>query len=97
MGGPVSVTFAGCFMNKVEREVVIPISPKFYKRYVDDIYTRRKKAHPDELFNSLNTFHPNLKFTIEENPSKFLDTEITRTGNDLTFMVVPKQTKLPFH
>ena len=43
MGGPASVTVAGCFMNKVERDVVIPKALKFYKRYVDDIYTRRER------------------------------------------------------
>ena len=97
MGGPASVVFAGCFMNKVEREVVIPTKPKFYKRYVDDTYNRRKRNQPDILLEKLNSYHPNLKFTIETNPSKFLDTKITRIENTLTFSVAPKESKLSFH
>ena len=83
MGGPASVVFAGCFMNKVERDVIIPSKPKFHKRYVDDTYNRRKRNQPDILLEKLNLYHPNLKLTIETNPSKFLDTKITRIENVL--------------
>ena len=47
MGGPLSVVFSGCFMSKMEEEIVLPKSPKFYKRFVDDIYVRRKKGVED--------------------------------------------------
>lgn len=30
----------------------------------------------DHLFEALNNYQPNMKFTIETNPNKFLDTEI---------------------
>lgn len=38
MGGPVSVVLAGCFINKIERDIVAPLKPRFYRRYVDDKY-----------------------------------------------------------
>ena len=43
MLGPLSVTFSDTFMIKMENEIVIPTKPIFYRRYVDDIYSRRKK------------------------------------------------------
>ena len=87
-----------CFMNNMEQKVVKPIKPLFYKRYVDDTYRRRRKDKPDEMFEALNNFHPNIKLTIEKNPTKFLDTEIIRKADGSTsFKVVNKETKLPFH
>ena len=29
---------------------------------------------PDTLLENLNSYHPNIKFTVEENPNPFLDT-----------------------
>ena len=31
MGGTLPVVLLDCFMNKIERDVVIPLKPKFYK------------------------------------------------------------------
>ena len=39
----------------MERDVVIPLKPKFYQRFVDDIYRRRKRNEPDELFDKMNS------------------------------------------
>ena len=47
MGGTLSVTQSDCFMNEMEKDVVIPLKPKFYYRYVDDTYNRRSKNQPD--------------------------------------------------
>ena len=41
MGGPLSVTFSDIYMVKMENDVVIPSKPIFYRRFVDDIYSRR--------------------------------------------------------
>ena len=43
MRGPLSVTFSDIFMIKMESDIVIPHKPLFYRRFVDDIYNRRKK------------------------------------------------------
>ena len=78
MGGPISVVFADIYMCKMEDDVVAPIKPIFYKRYVEDTYVRRKRNTKDELFENLNTYHDNIKLTIEENLTKLLGTEIVR-------------------
>ena len=97
MGGPLSVTFTGCFMNNMEQQIVVLRNPLFYKRFVDDTYRRRKKGVTDEMFTAMNTFHPNIKLTIEQNPTQFLDTQINRSNGTTSFSVVNKDTKLPFH
>ena len=70
-------------MNKMEKNVDIPRKPKFYKRFVDGIYKRRKINAPDELFDKMNSYHPNIKLTIEISPKKFLDTKILRFFNQM--------------
>ena len=45
----------------MEFDVVKPLKPKRYKRYVDDIYSKRIKNQPDKLFEELNNYHPNIK------------------------------------
>ena len=59
------------YMCKMEDDVVAPIKPMFYKRYIDDAYLRRKKNTKDELYEKFNTYHDNIKLSIEENPTKF--------------------------
>ena len=46
---------------------------------------------------AMNTFHPNIKLTTEQNPTQFLDTQINRSNGTTSFSVVNKDTKLPFH
>ena len=50
MGGTMSVVFADIYMCKMEDDVVAPLKPIFYKRYVDDTYVRKKKNTTDDLF-----------------------------------------------
>ena len=45
----------------------------------------------------MNTFHPIIKLTIEQNPTQFLDTQINRSNGTTSFSVANKDTKLPFH
>ena len=97
MAGPLSVTFANICLTKQERKIVVPHQPKFYKRYVDDIITRRKINEPDSLFSKLNKYHPRIKFTLEENPLKFLDTEMNLNNGIVTTLVYRKPNKLPAH
>ena len=68
MGGPVSVVFSDIFMCKMGEDVVVPVKPIFYKRYVDDTYIRKKKNVNDKEFQNLNCYHINIKLTLEENP-----------------------------
>ena len=64
--GPLSVTLADIHMIRTEKDIVTPLKPIFYKRFVDDIYNRRKKDILDNFYEGLN-YHPNIKLTIEIN------------------------------
>ena len=97
MLGPLSVTFSDTFMIKMENEIVIPTKPIFYRRYVDDIYSRRKKNIQDSLFKALNSYHKNIKLTIEINPIKFLDTHLHNKDGTYVTKVYRKKAKIPAH
>ena len=72
MGGPLSVILLDIHMVKTENEVARPRNPPFYKRFVDDIYSKRNKFQQEDL----KDFHPYITLTIEVNPERFLDTKI---------------------
>ena len=84
-------------MNRLEKERVMPLKPKFYKRYVDDTITKRKKNTDfDELFQNMNSHHPNIKLTVETNPTRFLDTAFSKNlDGSVTTNVFRKPVKLP--
>ena len=63
MGGPLSVKFSDISMVKMENVIVKPSKPIFHRRFVDDIYSRRKLGD-NVLFERLNRYHPNIKLTI---------------------------------
>ena len=73
MGGTLSVTLSDCVMNKMEKDVIISLKPKFYCRYVNDTYNRRNKNQTDELLERKKKYHPNINLIVEVNPSKFQD------------------------
>ena len=62
MGGPLSVTFSYILMTKMEKEAIcLPRKPVFYKRFIDDIITRRPSNQlTDSLFEleQLSQQHP---------------------------------------
>ena len=57
-------------MTKLEKDVIAPIKPEFYKRFVDDSITKRKRNEPDTLLEKLNNYHPNFRFTVEVSPDR---------------------------
>ena len=69
MGGSLSVIISDIFMTKLEKQVLSPEKPGFYKRYVDDVIRRRKKNQPDRLLSKFMSFHSKIKFTVEANES----------------------------
>ena len=70
------------------------MNPPFYKRFVDDIYSRGNKSQQDVLFEALNNFHLNIKLTLEVNPEKFLDTKILLNNEGVvTTQVYRKENK----
>ena len=76
VGGPLPVILADINMVRTENEVAKSMKPPFYKRFVDDIYSKRNKSQQDVLSEALNNFHPKIKLTIEVNPIKFWGTKI---------------------
>ena len=78
----------------MENDVVIPSKPIFYHRFVYKTYGRRKLGD-NILFDRLNSYHPNIKLTIEVNASKFLNTKLTNINGNYKFNVYRKNTKLP--
>ena len=93
MGGKLSVVLSDCFMKKMERNVVIPLKPTFYKRFVDDIYRGRKRNEPDELFDKMNSCHPNIKLAIEIIPKKFLEPRFSEFPIIFSVLCIKKRKK----
>ena len=69
MGGLLSLTFSNIYLTKLEKDQVKPLKPKFYRRFVDDVISRRLKNMHDSLFEKVNNYEK-IKFTIETNPKK---------------------------
>ena len=85
------------FLTKLENEKVAPMKPTFYKRFVDDdVITRRQMNHPDCLLEVINNYHHNIKFTVEQNPSKFLDINLTTNIEEKSpHLYIGSQTNFP--
>ena len=49
------------------------------------------------LFQKLNSYHPNIKFTTEISPDKFLDTKIMYQNGHIETAVYRSANKLPVH
>ena len=84
-------------MTKTKHEIDNPSKPKFYKRFVDDIINRTNKIEPDDLFQKLNSNHPNVKYTVEVKPEIFLNTEIAYSNDVITAEFKRNESKLPVH
>ena len=76
-------------------DIVVPTKPIFYRRFVDDIYNRRKKTQ--DKFYSLNNYHKNIKLTVEVSANKFLDTHLFNQNGTYITQVHKKETKTPTH
>ena len=64
---------------------------------MNDCFTKRKTNAPDNLLEMLNSYHPNIKFTVEENPDHFLDTSFIHQEGNFTTKVYQKPGKLQVH
>ena len=84
------------YESKWLKECPIQFAPKYYRRYVDDIFLLFKvKDHVKKFFCYMNSRHPKIKFTCKEendNKSSFLDISITRTENKFTTSIFHKKT-----
>ena len=100
MGSPLGPHFANSFMNYHEKiwleECPPEFKPKFYRRYVDDIFVLFEMEDQLEKFKAyLNSKHKNIKFTSElEHDGKlpFLDMLIDRNNGQMTTSIYRKPT-----
>ena len=64
---------------------------------MDDVISRRLKNTHDSLFENLNNYDEKIKFQIETNPQKFLDTRLLFENYIITTEVYHKTNKFPVH
>ena len=57
MGGQLSVIFSDSYMVKLKYNISVLLNLKFYRRYVDDMFSRRKVNTNNILFEWLNNKH----------------------------------------
>ena len=76
MGSSLGPVLANIVMTELEKRIIKPLIDdgiiRFYCRYVDDTLVLIKPEHIDHVHNLINSFHTNLKFTVD----KFEDTTI---------------------
>ena len=70
MGSPLCPIFANAILSHFEKrslsECAPDISPKVFKRYVDDNFVIFLcQSYLNDFVNYMNTKHPNIKFTSE--------------------------------
>lgn len=96
MGNSLSPFISEIFMANLESELISKgLMPKFWKRYVDDVFAIIRKEDLESTLNTLNGLHRNIKFTCEvEKDGKlpFLDLLITRTRGSLQLEIYKKPT-----
>ena len=101
MGSPVSVVVANLFMEHFEAKAIAQslIKPALWKRFVDDVLAIMQRKACDDFLHYLNSRHPNITFTSEEesdNRLPFMDLTIRRTIEgrlDLTVYRKPTHTE----
>ena len=100
MDSSLGPTFTNLFLVYYERKwlenCLRHSKPKFYRRYVDDIFLMfDKKDHVKKYSEYMDTCHCNIKSTVEdeqENKISFLDVSITRVGHELQTSLFRKKT-----
>jgi hypothetical protein len=86
MGSPLGPIFADIFMSSLEKRALSDINDlHYYRRYVDDtIIICRDADHVSRIQSRLNSLHPNIEFTIEnekDNALAFLDVLVCREAD----------------
>ena len=99
MGASPSPTIDNIFLNYFETvglaECPDDFKPKFYRRYLDDmflIFSNEQQAK--HFFNYINSRHSSIKFTIAgeiDGTLAFLDVNVNREGNKFTTSVYQKE------
>ena len=77
MGSKLSPLLCNIYMALFENEIVEDLLQKqvisHWKRYVDDVFVSLPKENVDKVFNKINNWEPNLKFTLDEGDNGLLN------------------------
>ncbi len=98
IGASTSGFAADIFMNGLEKKAISTFieAPEIWLRFVDDTFSKLKKALVEAFMNHLNSQHPRIQFTseiMENNKIAFLDTEvIKKQDGGLKFKIYKKPT-----
>ena len=97
MGSPVSAVVANIFMQSFEKKALSTagkLTPRVWKRYVDDVFSIIRKASVDGFLRHINGTDEQINFTIKrEDGGKlpFLDVLVRRSqGRTLSTSVYRK-------
>ena len=92
MGASLGPVLANLILTELEKVVVKPLIDsgmlKFYVRYVDDTLVLVKREDSQHVLSQPNSFHRNLKFTVDDFPDinvHFLDLLINRNSTDVYY------------
>ena len=99
MGSPLVPALANIFMVEFEQNIIPALSEdiSLWKRYVDDTICFVNSNRISHVFESLNSFYSNIKFTIEiekENKIVFLDILLIPYKDFINTTVYRKKTNL---
>ena len=88
MGSPLGPVLANIFMVELETNIVPKLERdiKLWKRFVDNMFCFAKIESIDFILTKLNSFHTNIKFTMETEQKStipFLDVFVVRTPNGI--------------
>ena len=93
MGSPPAPNLANGWLSKFDTQ--IRDDATLYSRYMDDILRNIKTNEITEKLDEINSYHPNLRFTMErenENCIPFLDMKLINAGGKLTSTWYSKST-----
>ena len=89
MGSSLGLALAKNIMTELERVIVEPLissgKTRFYIEYVNDTLLLAKEEGIKVIFDKFNSFHKNLRFTIDDNNINFLDITIDKNNIDLYY------------
>ncbi len=98
MGSPLSPVICNLYMEDLEEKAIstLEVKPKFYKRYVDDIFQILKKNLVGKTLQHFNDQDDYIEFTVEKEENRqlaFLDT-LVKADNEgnISLTVYRKET-----
>ncbi|UYV84189.1 hypothetical protein LAZ67_X001476 [Cordylochernes scorpioides] len=100
MGSPLSLTVAEIVLLTIDEWINSRenLGIKKWRRYIDDIYCEYHLGADQAILDTLNSYHPEIKFTIEREENHtlpYLDALIFRNRNSFQTTVYYKDTTKP--